>query len=152
MARRNDPCPCGSGKKYKLCHGRGTLDAQSSGRVTTLPSKAQLFRMVATVPVITTIFTVQVWKPTFEDGEILREAGFKPEDSGMEDLENTMVFNTVDPEAAFRIATPEQWDAAPSFELDTPSMVIEKPEGMSDDEFAVWADEEIDRRMAGGDD
>ena len=20
---RNDPCPCGSGKKYKKCHGRG---------------------------------------------------------------------------------------------------------------------------------
>jgi preprotein translocase subunit SecA len=20
---RNDPCPCGSGKKYKFCHGRG---------------------------------------------------------------------------------------------------------------------------------
>ncbi|MBQ4241309.1 MAG: SEC-C domain-containing protein, partial [Lachnospiraceae bacterium] len=19
----NDPCPCGSGKKYKNCHGRG---------------------------------------------------------------------------------------------------------------------------------
>ena len=19
---RNDPCPCGSGKKYKMCHGR----------------------------------------------------------------------------------------------------------------------------------
>jgi preprotein translocase subunit SecA len=19
---RNDPCPCGSGKKYKFCHGR----------------------------------------------------------------------------------------------------------------------------------
>jgi preprotein translocase subunit SecA len=19
---RNEPCPCGSGKKYKLCHGR----------------------------------------------------------------------------------------------------------------------------------
>jgi len=19
---RNDPCPCGSGKKYKLCHGK----------------------------------------------------------------------------------------------------------------------------------
>jgi preprotein translocase subunit SecA len=19
---RNDPCPCGSGKKYKACHGR----------------------------------------------------------------------------------------------------------------------------------
>ena len=23
-ARRNDPCPCGSGKKYKKCHGQGT--------------------------------------------------------------------------------------------------------------------------------
>ncbi len=22
---RNDPCPCGSGKKYKQCHGRGEL-------------------------------------------------------------------------------------------------------------------------------
>jgi preprotein translocase subunit SecA len=21
---RNDPCPCGSGKKYKKCHGAGT--------------------------------------------------------------------------------------------------------------------------------
>ncbi|MBK9512175.1 MAG: SEC-C domain-containing protein [Flavobacteriales bacterium] len=20
---RNDPCPCGSGKKYKQCHGQG---------------------------------------------------------------------------------------------------------------------------------
>jgi len=20
---RNDPCPCGSGKKYKACHGKG---------------------------------------------------------------------------------------------------------------------------------
>ncbi|HPI33565.1 MAG TPA: SEC-C metal-binding domain-containing protein [candidate division Zixibacteria bacterium] len=20
---RNDPCPCGSGKKYKKCHGAG---------------------------------------------------------------------------------------------------------------------------------
>jgi uncharacterized protein YecA (UPF0149 family) len=22
-ASRNDPCPCGSGKKYKRCHGAG---------------------------------------------------------------------------------------------------------------------------------
>ncbi|MEO7422708.1 MAG: SEC-C metal-binding domain-containing protein, partial [Ornithinibacter sp.] len=21
-ARKNDPCPCGSGKKFKMCHGR----------------------------------------------------------------------------------------------------------------------------------
>jgi preprotein translocase subunit SecA len=23
---RNDPCPCGSGKKYKKCHGAGATD------------------------------------------------------------------------------------------------------------------------------
>ncbi|MBQ2169936.1 MAG: SEC-C domain-containing protein, partial [Prevotella sp.] len=23
MPGRNDPCPCGSGKKFKACHGRG---------------------------------------------------------------------------------------------------------------------------------
>jgi preprotein translocase subunit SecA len=22
--KRNDPCPCGSGKKYKKCHGRAS--------------------------------------------------------------------------------------------------------------------------------
>ena len=22
-AKRNDPCPCGSGRKFKQCHGRG---------------------------------------------------------------------------------------------------------------------------------
>ena len=22
---RNDPCPCGSGKKFKNCHGRGVV-------------------------------------------------------------------------------------------------------------------------------
>lgn len=26
---RNDPCPCGSGKKYKLCHGRPGIGAQA---------------------------------------------------------------------------------------------------------------------------
>src|SRR5882762_7782599 len=25
---RNDPCPCGSGKKYKRCHGSATLAAE----------------------------------------------------------------------------------------------------------------------------
>jgi preprotein translocase subunit SecA len=24
---RNDPCPCGSGKKYKQCHGQGQSDS-----------------------------------------------------------------------------------------------------------------------------
>jgi preprotein translocase subunit SecA len=23
---RNDPCPCGSGKKYKNCHGKDAMD------------------------------------------------------------------------------------------------------------------------------
>ena len=26
MPRRNDPCPCGSGKKFKDCHGKGLVD------------------------------------------------------------------------------------------------------------------------------
>ncbi|WP_243881325.1 YecA family protein [Rummeliibacillus suwonensis] len=26
MVGRNDPCPCGSGKKYKKCHGKNTLN------------------------------------------------------------------------------------------------------------------------------
>jgi preprotein translocase subunit SecA len=25
MPGRNDPCPCGSGKKFKNCHGRGVV-------------------------------------------------------------------------------------------------------------------------------
>ena len=25
MPQRNDPCPCGSGKKFKNCHGRGIV-------------------------------------------------------------------------------------------------------------------------------
>ena len=25
MPGRNDPCPCGSGKKFKNCHGRGIV-------------------------------------------------------------------------------------------------------------------------------
>ena len=28
---RNDPCPCGSGKKYKKCHGAGSSGAGGSG-------------------------------------------------------------------------------------------------------------------------
>jgi len=27
---RNDPCPCGSGKKYKHCHGQGLADSQGA--------------------------------------------------------------------------------------------------------------------------
>lgn len=29
--RRNDPCPCGSGKRYKECHGKLGADAPSAG-------------------------------------------------------------------------------------------------------------------------
>ena len=29
---RNDPCPCGSGKKYKKCHGAGSPPPSSSGK------------------------------------------------------------------------------------------------------------------------
>ena len=116
MARPNDPCPCGSGKKYKLCHGRGALDYLSGGRVT-LPSKAQLFRRVTTTVPVVTIYIVQVESPTFEAGEILRKTGFNPYGVGNEDPENTMHFCTITPEVAFRIAGPEVWATAPSWEL-----------------------------------
>jgi uncharacterized protein YecA (UPF0149 family) len=26
---RNDPCPCGSGKKYKKCHGKDEAEASA---------------------------------------------------------------------------------------------------------------------------
>jgi tetratricopeptide (TPR) repeat protein len=32
---RNEPCPCGSGKKFKLCHGSATDKQQSSGAAQT---------------------------------------------------------------------------------------------------------------------
>ena len=35
---RNDPCPCGSGKKYKKCHGRGTLSRWRHMELETGPS------------------------------------------------------------------------------------------------------------------
>jgi hypothetical protein len=60
-----------------------------------------------------TLYHLQVWKPSFEDGEVLREAGFQPNDGGNEMLENTMVWYTIDPESAFKFATPEQWEASP---------------------------------------
>ncbi|MRI87358.1 hypothetical protein FGE12_04180 [Aggregicoccus sp. 17bor-14] len=28
---RNAPCPCGSGRKYKLCHGRGHRSEWTTG-------------------------------------------------------------------------------------------------------------------------
>jgi hypothetical protein len=28
---RNDPCPCGSGRKYKNCHGRPGMGAPTAG-------------------------------------------------------------------------------------------------------------------------
>lgn len=28
QAKRNDPCPCGSGKKYKKCHGQIEAEKQ----------------------------------------------------------------------------------------------------------------------------
>lgn len=31
---RNDPCPCGSGKKYKKCHGRGDASNRAKGAPT----------------------------------------------------------------------------------------------------------------------
>ncbi len=40
---RNDPCPCGSGKKYKKCHGKPTgvaAEAEESGGAAATPTKS----------------------------------------------------------------------------------------------------------------
>lgn len=62
---RNDPCPCGSGKKYKLC----------CGRTTSKMSRISLFAVIAVVVTIvaTLVYTLagdqdsgasgQVWDP-----------------------------------------------------------------------------------------
>jgi hypothetical protein len=40
---RNAPCPCGSGKKYKRCHGMEMPKSSSRGRVEVIPSVYQPF-------------------------------------------------------------------------------------------------------------
>ncbi|MCK7531566.1 MAG: SEC-C domain-containing protein [Marinilabiliales bacterium] len=37
---RNDPCPCGSGKKYKHCHGQGVSDAAGAQAYTSAPRRS----------------------------------------------------------------------------------------------------------------
>jgi hypothetical protein len=41
-ARRNDPCPCGGGRKYKQCHGRPTRAQSGSGDATWRRLRAEL--------------------------------------------------------------------------------------------------------------
>jgi preprotein translocase subunit SecA len=40
----NDPCPCGSGKKYKLCHGKNDKDLPAASQGAKSPSKQPLGR------------------------------------------------------------------------------------------------------------
>jgi predicted O-linked N-acetylglucosamine transferase (SPINDLY family) len=41
MTARNAPCPCGSGKKYKRCHGQGPVAPQSTGNAQEMLEKAR---------------------------------------------------------------------------------------------------------------
>lgn len=43
LARRNDPCPCGSGRKYKLCHLRQTDVAALTDRIEWIWGKLDWF-------------------------------------------------------------------------------------------------------------
>jgi hypothetical protein len=56
-----EPCPCGSGKKYKVCHGKSTARAQD-GLVRRpfegLPSEADLIAMREIVPAATGTWTI----------------------------------------------------------------------------------------------
>ena len=42
--RRNEACPCGSGKKYKRCHGAANVQSLASRIVTGEPSVAELLQ------------------------------------------------------------------------------------------------------------
>ena len=55
---RNDPCPCGSGKKYKQCHLGKELPSETSKARTIVPVVLSLAGVVAGVVVaITTDWT-----------------------------------------------------------------------------------------------
>lgn len=45
---RNDPCPCGSGKKFKKCHGNSV--ASASGTANPIPKQVQLRRQSGNIP------------------------------------------------------------------------------------------------------
>ncbi|MCE5293491.1 MAG: SEC-C domain-containing protein [Chlamydiales bacterium] len=40
-AKRNDPCPCGSGKKYKKCHGQIDAEMKKTQRSYSMPGDSK---------------------------------------------------------------------------------------------------------------
>jgi hypothetical protein len=46
---RNDPCPCGSGKKYKACHGTQERTAASAARATGLGAQAGALALMVAI-------------------------------------------------------------------------------------------------------
>ncbi len=40
-AKRNDPCPCGSGKKYKKCHGQIQAEMKRTKRSFSIPGNTE---------------------------------------------------------------------------------------------------------------
>src|SRR6202022_1185506 len=47
---RNDPCPCGSGKKYKKCHGRLEQTSQTSLPPDVFPEDVVVSEILRTSP------------------------------------------------------------------------------------------------------
>jgi len=63
---RNDPCPCGSGKKYKLCHESKTTTTRSSRVLMVVVGAAVLAAIAAGVASFTadrSAVGVRVWDP-----------------------------------------------------------------------------------------
>jgi len=63
---RNEPCPCGSGKKYKHCHETSTSGSRSSRVLMVVVGAAVLAAIAAGVASFTTNRNsagVRVWDP-----------------------------------------------------------------------------------------
>lgn len=51
--RRNDPCPCGSGKKYKNCHEKEDIKAASNNKAFIIGAILVIFLIIAAVVLFT---------------------------------------------------------------------------------------------------
>lgn len=91
MTGRNDPCPCGSGKKYKKCCGK---KAQAGGKPITAtkldPSKvsglSNIFQQTVTRPFSEKIIDVVSEPPPIKPSESVKE---QPKVEKKEEVDNS---------------------------------------------------------------
>jgi hypothetical protein len=61
--RRNDPCPCGSGKKYKNCHEKEDIKAANNNKAYLIGAILIIFIIIAAVVLFTDSNNSQTSKP-----------------------------------------------------------------------------------------